>query len=109
MDERRAVIQAADANAKHQNFLVRGAEAAELMMEGIPKDQKESLHAMLSQVDVVDHSQDRKKAKNIQPAMFEFCCSKESTLGYVDMERGINHFRLSKEITDLTNHEDVKS
>ena len=62
---------------------------------------------MLSHVDVVDHSPARKKAKNTQPVMFEFC-SKDSTLGQVNMERGINHFRLSKDITDLTNPEDVK-
>ena len=110
LDERRATIQAAVANAKNnQRFLSRGVEAAELMMEGIPKDQKESLHAMLPQVDTVDHSQARKKAKSNQPTMFEFCCSKESTFGYVNVDRGINHFRLTKDITDLINPEDVKS
>ena len=107
LDERRATIQAAVANAKNQRFLSRGVEAAELMMEGISIDQKESLHAMLSQVETVDHSQARKKAKNHQPTMFEFCCSKESTLGYVNADRGINHFRLSKDITDLTDPQDV--
>jgi hypothetical protein len=51
------------------------------MMEGIPKDQKESLHAMLSQVDTVDHSQARKKAKSNQPTMFEFVVPKNQHWG----------------------------
>ena len=60
-------------------------------------------------VDIVDHSQARKKAKNHQPTMFEFCSSKESTLGYVNADREINHFRLSKDITDLTNPQYIES
>ena len=81
LDERRATIQAAVANAKNQRFLSRGVEAAELMMEDIPKDQKESLHAMLPQVDTVDHSQARKKAKSNQPTMFQFVVPKNQHWG----------------------------
>ena len=31
---------------------------------------------------------------------FEFCCSKNSSLGGVNMDRGINHFRLSIDQTN---------
>ena len=38
---------------------------------------------------------------------FEFCCSKNSSLGEVDMDRGINLFRLSIDQTDMSNDVEV--
>ena len=40
---------------------------------------------------------------------FEFCCSKDSKLGDINESRGVPHFRLHREQTNLENEEDIKS
>jgi hypothetical protein len=39
--------------------------------------------------------------------MFEFCCSEDSMLGQVNQERGINHFRLSQESSNMADNREV--
>ena len=85
------------ANARQEKCLLKGVEAAELMMEGIPKESRDFLHAMLSKVEVADHSEARKKVNRDSRVMFEFCCSNTSSLGSVNASRGTTHFRLSKD------------
>ena len=109
VDSKRAKIQAVVANARQEKCLLKGVEAAELMMEGIPKESRDFLHAMLSKVEVADHSEARKKVNRDSRVMFEFCCSNTSSLGSVNASKGIAHFRLSRDVTDLPNEEDVKS
>ena len=41
--------------------------------------------------------------------MFEFCCSKNSKLGEINESRGVPHFRLHREQTNLENEEDIES
>jgi len=36
-----------------------------------------------------------------KPVMFEFCCSKDSTLGKVNHSNGLDHFRLSRDTSNL--------
>ena len=97
------------ASARQEKCLLKGVEAAELMMEGIPKESRDSLHAMLSKVEVADHTEARKKVNRDSRVMFEFCCSNTSSLGSVNASRGITQFRFSKDVADLSNEEDVKS
>ena len=40
---------------------------------------------------------ERRIRKDADRCMFEFCCSPESSLGKVNEQRGIKHFRLTKE------------
>jgi hypothetical protein len=42
----------------------------------------------------VKPSKDVRKHRSSNPTCFEFCCSKDSTLGQVNASKGINHFRL---------------
>ena len=51
----------------------------------------------------------RKELRTKTKTMFEFCCSSKSSLGAVNADRGIDHFRLSLDMTDLTDPKDVES
>ena len=42
-----------------------------------------------------------RKKRTENPTCFEFCCSRDSTLGSVNEKRGINHFRLSADICNM--------
>ena len=50
---------------------------------------------------------DKCKIRDRCRTCFEFCCSKNSSLGEVNMDRGINHFRLSIDQTDMSNDVEV--
>ena len=54
-----------------------------------------------------NHSDASRKAKTGHQVMFEFCCSPESSLGKVHEEKGIMHFRLTKESNDSSDPEDM--
>ena len=51
----------------------------------------------------------RKELRTKTKTMFEFCCSSKSSLGAVNADRGIDHFRLSLDMTDLTDPKEVES
>ena len=50
-----------------------------------------------------------RKHRSLNPTCFEFCCSKDSSLGEVNESRGINHFRLSSQNTDMSDDVEVDS
>jgi hypothetical protein len=64
---------------------------------------------MLPKVETQNHSEARKKAAKGPEAMFEFCCSENSSLGKVHEEKGIMHFRLTKESNDLSDPDEIAS
>jgi hypothetical protein len=110
LTQKRATVQAAVANAKNdRNELLKGEEAAFSMLEGLPKNVKDPVVAMLSSVEPLNHSDASRKAKTGHQVMFEFCCSPESSLGKVHEEKGIMHFRLTKESNDSSAPEEYES
>ena len=109
VDSKRATIQAAVANARREQSLLRGDEAAEHFIRECSPETKKSLHAMLSTIDTANHSKARKELRTKTKTMFEFCCSSKSSMGAVNADRGIDHFRLSLDMTDLTDPKDVES
>ena len=68
----------------------------------------EFLTKVTRNVDKVKPPEARKK-RSENPTCFEFCCSKDSTLGEVNMRRGINHFRLSAEVCNMADDTEVNS
>ena len=52
---------------------------------------------------------DARKRRPENPTCFEFCCSSDSTLGLVNMTRGINHFRLSSDVCNMADDHEVDS
>ena len=50
-----------------------------------------------------------RKKRSENPTCFEFCCSKDSSLGAVNMKRGINHFRLSADVCNMADDTEVDS
>lgn len=93
MTQKRATVQAAVANAKNdRNELLKGEEAAFSMLEGLPKNVKDPVVAMLSSVEPQNHSDASRKAKTGHQVMFEFCCSPASSLGKV--HEGKRHYAL---------------
>lgn len=66
---------------------------------------KDPVVGMLSSVEPHNHLDARRKAKTGQQVMLEFCCSPESPLGKIHEEKGIIHFRQTKESNDLTGPE----
>lgn len=68
----------------------------------------EFLTKVTRNVDKVKPPEARKK-RSENPTCFEFCCSKDSTLGEVNMRRGINHFRLSAEVCNMADDTEVDS
>ena len=68
----------------------------------------EFLTKVTGNVDKVKPPEARKK-RSENPTCFEFCCSKDSTLGEVNMRRGINHFRLSAEVCNMADDTEVNS
>ena len=109
VDAKRATIQAAVANARQQQNLLKGEEAAMSMLEGLTNNVRDPIIAMLSKVETQNHSEARKKAAKGPEAMFEFCCSENSSLGKVHEEKGIMHFRLTKESNDLSDPDEIAS
>jgi len=64
LTQKRATVQAAVANAKNdRNELLKGEEAAFSMLEGLPKNVKDPVVAMLSSVEPQNHSDASRKAK----------------------------------------------
>ena len=43
-----------------------------------------------------------RKGRSANPRLFEFCCDENSTLGQINEERGINHFRLTTKNSDMS-------
>ena len=50
-----------------------------------------------------------RKKRTENPTCFEFCCSRDSTLGSVNEKRGINHFRLSADVCNMADDSEVDS
>ena len=50
---------------------------------------------------------ERKLRSGRKSAMFEFCCGPDSKLGQINLSRGVDHIRLSKDQTDLENPKDM--
>jgi hypothetical protein len=84
---KRTTIQAAVANARQQQNLLKGEEAAMSILEGLNNNVRDPIVAMLSRVETQNHSEARKKAAKGPDAIFEFCCSENSSLGKVQRKR----------------------
>ena len=52
---------------------------------------------------------ERRIRKDADRCMFEFCCSPESSLGKVNEQRGIKHFRLTKENSNMSDLQEGES
>ena len=65
--------------------------------------------AEVKNVQTLKPSRERRIRSGKAHAMFEFCCSKDSNLGAVNESRGIPHFRLHREQTNLENDQDIQS
>ena len=65
--------------------------------------------AEVKNVQTLKPSRERRIRSGKAHAMFEFCCSKDSNLGAVNESRGIPHFRLHREQTNLENDQDNQS
>lgn len=71
-----------------------------------PDSTAELLQATAS-VSEVKPPKERKSRADKFHAMFEFCCSEDSMLGQVNLERGINHFRLTKKSSNMADNQEV--
>jgi hypothetical protein len=71
IDPKRTTVQAAVANAKNdRNELLKGEAAAFSMLDGLPKNVKNPIVAMLSSVEPQNHSDARRRAKTGHQVMF---------------------------------------
>ena len=52
--------------------------------------------------DLVKPAREDRKGRTANPTLFEFCCDENSTLGQINEERGINHFRLTTKNSDMS-------
>ena len=52
--------------------------------------------------DLVKPAREDRKGRSANPTLFEFCCDENSTLGQINEERGINHFRLTTKNSDMS-------
>ena len=65
--------------------------------------------AVIANERTLNPPKERRIRSGKKPVMFEFCCSKDSTLGKVNQSRGFEHFRLSRDVTDLEDPQQIAS
>ena len=114
IDEEKAVLFAVQANLSHEvrrrNPMKCDAMFAKLIAEANDQNMTaDHLTKVTRNVPQVKPSKDVRKHRSSNPTCFEFCCSKDSTLGQVNVSRGINHFRLSSDHVDMADDKEVDS
>eukprot|EP00435_Cladocopium_sp_Y103_P060485 s1600_g22.t1 len=114
IDEEKAVLFAMQANLSHEvrrrNPMKCDAMFAKLIAEADDQNvTADHLTKVTRNVPQVKPSKDVRKHRSSNPTCFEFCCSKDSTLGQVNASRGINHFRLSSDHVNMADDKEVDS
>ena len=80
------------------------------LISDFPEDDVKSLVSTATLgVHEVKPSKERRVRENADRCMFEFCCSPESSLGKVNEQRGIKHFRLTKENSNMSDLKEGES
>ena len=114
VDEQVAPIMAMSANIIDDNY-IRQPQKVDAMFASMiasSKNQHETaefLTRITKDISKVQQPKDLRKRRGVNPTCFEFCCSADSNLGVVNQSRGINHFRLSAENTDMSDDREVDS
>ena len=113
VDEDKAQLFAMQSNVASQPNLSKprkfDAMFASMIAEAEDKhDAAEFLTRITRDVKQVKPPEARKK-RTENPTCFEFCCSRDSTLGSVNEKRGINHFRLSADVCNMADDSEVDS
>ena len=80
--------------------------AALIAEAGEKHEVAELLTKVIRNVEQVKPPEARKK-RSENPTCFEFCCSKDSTLGEVNVKRGINYFRLLADVCNMADDAEI--
>ena len=111
VEKERGTVKACQANvaiASHVNQCFE--KRSEYFLASLSKecpDESEQLHKVAAEASEVKPSKARKIRGDKGHTMFEFCCSDDSMLGRINLERGVQHFRLSKESSNMADDEEV--
>eukprot|EP00439_Symbiodinium_sp_Y106_P001290 s2641_g1.t1 len=99
----------ANAGEQLKRSPLKGAEAVAAILhdlEALEPKFVPSFSAAVTEDSTLADEHSRIKVKRDRRAedatLFEFCCEPDSLLGQVNEENGINHFRLTKESTDMS-------